>query len=263
MVLMNPSKKLITDEAKAYSIHYMLHNGTKTKLNNNQKEFTISSILADLYYGSNSFDATLGIFHSSIIDYHPGLVALVGYFDYWCNHNNPINLSNHELMDSFYQWLIDQKNMPQDVLGLAAFILKNQDDNDYWHNKIIEDVFRHFKDFMLAFLDEQYIGSMPGSSVDDIKKAIITAQDAYDYSSYFASFFPELTDLFAYFGYWHSNNHHSKGHKEIFTVQFPKWLKDQLGINMKLLKLYDTFASWYPHRKIVKGRNYKNWGYNV
>ena len=259
---MNTSENLLISEAKAYSIHYMLNNRTQKKLVN-VPNASISSILVDLYYGSNDFDATIGIFESSMIDYHPCLVALVGYYDYWHSHNMDVNLGSEDLMDAFYNWLTYQDKMPKDVISLSKFILKNKDDNNYWHDKTIEDVFRHFKDFMLAFLDGQYIGSMPGSSVSEIKKSIVMTQDAYDYSSYFSTFFPELTTLFAYFGYWHSNYHHSNGHKKVFTVQFPEWLNSQPNVDSKLLKVYDSFACWYPHREIVKGRNYKNWGYNV
>lgn len=262
MFLMNTSENLIISEAKAYSKHYMLNNRTQKKLVNDSNA-SVSSILADLYYGSNDFDAAFYLFESSMIDYHPCLVALVGYFDYWYSHTTYAISDDKDLMEAFYHWLIHQDKMHKDVIGLATFIIKDKDHNNYWHDKIIEDVFRHFKDFMLAFMDEQYIGSMPGASVSEIKEAIIMTQDAYDYSSYFSTFFQELTSLFAYFGYWHSNYHHSTGHKKVFTVQFPEWLKSQPNINSRLLEVYASFASWYPKRKIVKGRNYNNWGYNV
>ena len=250
--------ELILTEGNAYTIHYMMTNHLLSKAIDLADDHKMSIQNVSTIISALGYDADFG----NLINYHPVMVALTGYFDYWYAFvSSKPKLSSSRVMPEFSQWIDKQSGIiPSEVSSLANFVFYNHDDDQYqWKSRIIEEVFRHFKDFTIAFTDEQFIGKMPNCSVNDVKHCVDMFEDPADYAHYF----PELNNLFAYFGYWVSNNRHSNGRKKMLTVQFPEWLRNYSNANSLTLSLCDDFIHWYPKRKIVKGRNYDNWGYNV
>lgn len=140
-------------------------------------------------------------------------------------------------------------------------MFNHQDDEEFcWKNQLFEATMRHFKDFLLAFMDGQFIGSIPNSTVDEMERTLYMFPETEDLSLYF----PKLTRLMAYFTTWYSNEKKSSyGRKNMFTVQFPHWLQTKANADDDSIELTKLFCNWYPNRQIIKGRNYKYWNYNV
>ena len=244
--------------------------------------YTTPSLASALYSHCSSVNEASIILQSdadfeALPVYHPNLNELGSYFVYWFSKNGSTqyvvkfysqeNMTKMEtkvrnkLMPSFQNWFLAQSNVPSNVKSIYNFMLNHQDDKHYrWKDQLFESTMRHFKDFLLAFMDGQFVGSIPNSTVNEMEHALCMFPETEDLSSYF----PKLTRLMAYFATWYSNEKKtSYGRKNIFTIQFPHWLQNQANVNDDTLQMCKLFCDQYPNREIIKGRNYNYWNYNV
>ena len=264
---LNNSKQDVVNAAIDYFFHFL---------------YTTPSLASALYNHCSSVNEASIILQTdadfeALPVYHPNLNELVSYFVYWFSKNGSSqyviksysqeNMTKmeakvqSELMPSFKNWFLSHSNVPDNVKSIYHFMFNHQDDEEFcWQDQLFEATMRHFKDFLLAFMDGQFIRSIPNSTVDEMEKTLCMFPETEDLSPYF----PKLTHLMAYFTTWYSNEKkRSYGRKNMFTVQFPHWLQTKVNADDNSIKMSELFCEWYPNRKIIKGRNYKYWNYNV
>lgn len=260
-VIIMIEKSTVIDSVKTYLFHRLGHNYPIYVEANADPHASVKQFI-DGAYNDCDFDG--------LANYHPKMTELVSYFDYWYNTHVSIVTSSsfpisdkqvHKLIPQFKGWIASDPNIPDNVQSLSTFIFDNKDDPNYhWNDQVFECTMRHCKDFMLANLKGQFVGKMPGCSIEEIEKALCSFEDTADYHDYF----PHLTKLVVYFCYWHSNcKPVSSGMRKNLMHLFPTWLNQQPNVSKDLLGLYKLFMNWYPHRKITRGFNYDNWGFNV